>query len=133
MDILFLVARILFALLFLFSAVGHLTQAAAMTGYAQSRGLPFPKAGVIGSGVVMLLAGLSILLGFYADLGSLALAALMIVTALAMHAFWNDPPEARQNEQIQFLKDISLAGGALAFYFAFAENTAYSIGGSVLF
>jgi len=131
MDVLFLVARVLFALLFLFSAVGHLTQTAAMTGYAQSRGLPLPKLGVLGSGAVMLLAGLSILLGCYADLGSLALAALMVVTAFAMHRFWSDPPEAKQMEQIQFLKDIALAGGALAFYFAFASQTAYSIGGSL--
>ena len=129
MDILFLIARILFALLFLFSAIGHLTQTDAMTGYAQSRGLPAPKAGVVVSGLIMLLAGLSILLGFYADLGSLVLAVLMIVTPLAMHRFWSDPPEAKQMEQIQFLKDIALAGGALAFYFAFADQMAYSIGG----
>lgn len=133
MDILFLIARVLFALLFLVSALGHLTQTAAMTGYAESRGLPAAKLGVIVSGLGMLLGGVSILLGFYADLGSLGLAALMVITAFSMHHFWSDPAEAKQMEQVQFLKDIALAGGALAFYFAFASQTAFSVGGGVLF
>lgn len=129
MDVILLIGRVLFAVLFLYSALGHLTQADTMAGYATARGLPFPKLGVIGSGVVMLAGGLAVLLGIYADLGALALAILMVVTAFAMHHFWSDPADAKQNEQIQFLKDIALAGGAFALYVAVSQVTTYSLGG----
>ncbi|MFE7773672.1 hypothetical protein ACFU5O_07195 [Streptomyces sp. NPDC057445] len=45
MDVLVLIGRILFALIFLFSGVGHLTRSRAMGSYAPPRGsrLPSPR------------------------------------------------------------------------------------------
>ncbi len=43
MDVVLLIARVLYAALFLGSAVGHLAQTDAMAGYAASRGLPMAK------------------------------------------------------------------------------------------
>lgn len=117
MDVVILIGRILFVYLFIGSALGHLTQTSAMAGYAESRGVPSPKLAVQASGVVMLVGGLSILLGVWADLGSLLIAVTMVVTAVMMHAFWKESdPQAKQGEMVSFNKDVALAGGALAFY-----------------
>ncbi|MFK0252500.1 DoxX family protein [Streptomyces sp. NPDC090445] len=123
MDALVLIGRILFVLLFAVSGVGHLTQTKAMAGYAASRGVPQPVAAVAGSGVVLLVGAVSVAVGLWADLGALLLAAFCFVTALLMHGFWRErEPQARQMEQVQFLKDLALGGAALVMcaFFAYA-------------
>ena len=100
------------------SDLNHLTKADHMVGYAQFKGVPSPKLAVQGSGVVLLLGGLSVILGVWADLGAIVLAALLIVMAVKMHNFWSiEDPQAKQADMIGFMKNISMAGGAI-FMFA---------------
>ncbi|WP_280248061.1 DoxX family protein [Nocardia abscessus] len=122
MDIVVLIGRVLFAVLFLTSALGHFTQTEAMAGYAQSKGVPMAKASVLGSGVLFGLGGLSVLLGVWADLGSLLLAITLLSTAVVMHRFWQESdPEGKQGEMIQFNKDLALTGAALMLFAFFAH------------
>jgi uncharacterized membrane protein YphA (DoxX/SURF4 family) len=66
---------------------------------------------------MILVGGLYIVLGFYADLGALLIAAFLIPTALIMHAFWKETDAtAKQNETIGFFKDLALAGAALIIF-----------------
>ncbi|MFL6129261.1 MAG: DoxX family protein [Mycobacteriales bacterium] len=121
MDLLVLIGRILFSALFLGSAVGHLTQSKAMAGYASSKRIPSPAAAVVGSGVLILLGGLSVLLGVWPDLGALLLIAFLVPTALLMHRFWTErDPMLRQNDQAHFMKNLALAGAALVMFAFFA-------------
>lgn len=114
MDVVALIGRILFALLFLGSAFGHLTQSEAMAGYAASRGVPQARLAVLGSGVLMLIGALMVLLGIWLDLGALLLVIFLVPTALLMHPFWKETDAmTKQTEMISFQKDIALAGGAL--------------------
>jgi len=113
MSLIVLLGRILFSALFLYSAVGHLTQTNMMAGYAQSRGVPQARLAVLGTGVMLVAGGLSVLLGIWADLGALILFAFLASTAVLMHGFWRDSGEARMTEQVQFFKDTALAGAAL--------------------
>jgi len=125
MNAVFLIARILFALIFLLSAMGHLTKADAMAGYASYKGAPGGKAGVILSGITMGLGALMILLGIYGDLGALLIAATLIPVSLFMHAFWKETDaQAKQTEQISFNKNVGLLGGALAMFLLFAVTNA---------
>jgi putative oxidoreductase len=125
MDILLVIGRVLFALLFVGSAMGHLTKTEAMTQYAQYRKLPAAKAGVIVSGVVLALGALSVALGVVGDLGALALAAFLIVAAVVFHAFWKESdPQAAATEQAQFMKNIALVGGAIVLFALFAGDAA---------
>lgn len=122
-DTLLVIARILFVPIFLNSALGHLRGTDAMAGYAESKGVPSPRASVLLSGLMILIGSLSILFGIYADLGALLILAFLIPTAFLMHNFWKEKDQmARMTTSIQFFKDISLAGGALfAFALAHAE------------
>ncbi|MDH6280259.1 putative oxidoreductase [Rhodococcus sp. LBL1] len=123
MDIVILIGRILFSALFLSSAVGHLTQSKSMAQYAGAKGVPVPQLSVLASGVVLVVGALSVLLGVWADLGSLLLVAFLVPTAALMHNFWAESdPQARQMEMIQFNKDIALAGAALMLFAFFAHT-----------
>lgn len=114
MDVLVLIGRIFFAALFLGSALGHLTRTKAMASYAASRGVPAAVPATFGSGALLLVGGLSVLLGVWADLGALLIVVFLVPTALLMHAFWKESDaQARQLEMIQFQKDMALAGAAL--------------------
>jgi putative oxidoreductase len=131
-DIIVLIGRILFAALFITSAYGHLAQTDAFAGYATSRGVPSARPLVLITGVQILAGGLMVLLGIWADLGALLLAAFLIPTAILIHGFWRDTDQARQMEIVQFSKDMALAGASLMLFalIAFAgENLGLTITG----
>jgi putative oxidoreductase len=120
-DVVLLLARILFAVVFLASGMGHLTQTEAMAGYAGSKGVPMPKQATLVSGVVLIVGALFVVLGLWGDLGALMLFAFLVPTALVMHQFWKETdPMMKMTEMVQFNKDISLAGAALAFVWIFS-------------
>lgn len=116
-DWIVLAGRALFVLVFAMSAIGHLTQSAGMAGYAQSKGVPFARASVIVTGVMLLVGTLGVLLGVYIDLAFAILVLFLIPTAFIMHNYWTiTDPQARQMDQVQFNKDVSLAGAALILF-----------------
>ena len=131
MEILMFIGRILFAAMFVLSGINHFTKAEAMTGYAQFKGVPQPKLANLVSGALLLLSGLSIILGIVADLGALVAAVLLVVMAVMMHDFWKQSdPQAQQTEMIGFLKNISMAGGGL-FMFAAMSLDGLSYGPAI--
>lgn len=130
MDVVFLIARILFCFLFLSSAVGHLTKTDAMAGYTRSRGVPAAQQAVLVSGLLILVGALLVLLGVWGDLGALLLVVFLAPTAVLMHGFWRETePMAKQMETVQFNKDTALAGAALAFFVVFHAGIGLTITG----
>ena len=124
MDIVMIIGRVLFALMFVSGGVNHFTKAKDLVGYAQFKKVPAAKASVFLSGVILLLGGLSVILGIYADLGALALAVVLLAMALKMHDFWSHTDaQAKQTETIAFFKNVSMAGAAL-FMFALIASGA---------
>ena len=97
MDVVLVIARILFAGLFISSGISHLTKLDAMTGYAKYKKVPAAKLSVIVSGLMILVGGLYIAFGVYADLGALLIALFLIPTAFMMHAFWKES-DAQQSK-----------------------------------
>ncbi|MBO2452447.1 DoxX family protein [Actinomadura barringtoniae] len=124
MDVIALIARILFTAVFLGAAMGHLTATEAMAGYAASKKLPQPKLAVQVSGVYIGLASIMLILGIWPDLAAIALVPFLLITAFVFHDFWRvEDAQARQLEQIQFTKDLSLTGGALALFVLYAAES----------
>ncbi|MFI0349728.1 DoxX family protein [Actinomadura sp. 9N407] len=123
MDVIALIARIVFSAIFIGAGIGHLTATQAMSGYAASKKLPQPTLMVQISGVYVLVASALLILGIWPDLAALALVPFLLVTAFVFHDFWKQSdPMAKQNEQQQFSKDLSLAGGALALFVLYAAD-----------
>ena len=124
MDIVLIIGRVLFALRFISSGVSHLTKLEAITGYAQYKKVPAAKFGVVLSGLMILLGGLYIAFGVYADLGALLIALFLIPTSFLTHAFWKETDAtAKQNESISFFKNLALAGAALIIFALIATGT----------
>ena len=118
MEVVMLIGRILFAFMVVSGGINHLAKAEAMAGYAAYKKVPSPKLANFVSGVLLLAGGLSIVLGVYADLGAVVIAALLVLMALKMHDFWaQSDAQSKQMETIAFWKNVSMAGGAL-FIFA---------------
>jgi putative oxidoreductase len=66
------------------------------------------------NGAVHLVGGLALATGQGRRAGALALAASMVPTTLAGHAYWEeDDPGQRAAQQIHFLKNLSMLGGLL--------------------
>jgi uncharacterized membrane protein YphA (DoxX/SURF4 family) len=94
-----------------------------MTGYAKYKKLPAAKLGVLLSGLMLLVGGAAVLLGYYADLGALLLAIFLILAAIIFHNFWAESDAtAKQNEMMAFMKDFALAGGALILFAMVAKQ-----------
>jgi len=116
MDVVILIGRILFAALFVMSGFGHLTQTDAMAGYAASMGVKPAKPLVVLSGLLIIVGGLMVAAGIWADLGALLLVVFLVPAAFLMHPFWKFDGQQQQMEMAHFLKDLSLAGAALALF-----------------
>ena len=110
-DILFLIGRIIVGGFFLTNAYNHFTQTGMMAGYAQSKGTPAPKLAVMGTGVLLLLGGLSFLLGYHPTIGTLLLVIFLLGVTFKIHAFWLvSDPMGRMNEQVHFSKNVAMIG-----------------------
>ncbi len=118
----FLLARVLFGAVLAFTGVNHFLDAEGMIGYAQAKGIPAASLGVPFSGGLLIAGGLGIVLGVYPTLAAGALAVFLAVATPTMHDFWNAPEEEYQGEFNNFLKNVALLGGALAFL-VFASET----------
>lgn len=108
------IGRLLFSFIFILSGLNHFLQFETTKSYTAAAGLPFPGPATLVSGLVLLLGGLSVLLGYHARVGALLLAGFLLLSGLTVHAFWRYPdPMMAADQQIHFLKNLSMAGGAL--------------------
>lgn len=117
MQIVFLIGRVLFSLFWLKSAYNHFKNSAALAGYAASKGVPAARLGVIVSGLLLLVGGLSMLTGLWPWVGLTALAIFLVFVTPSMHAYWKDAdPMARMGNEINFWKNLTLLGAILMMY-----------------
>ena len=66
------------------------------------------------NGLVQVLGGLLLAAGKLPRLSAMLLAGSLVPTTLAGHRFWEeDDPEAKQQQQVHFFKNVSLLGGLL--------------------
>jgi putative oxidoreductase len=111
MKIFVLLGRILFSAIFIISSFKHFFPQTIQ--YAASQGVPYPSILVPLSGVIALLGGLSVLVGYKARLGAWLLVIFLIPVTLMMHKFWDvSNASAATLQQIMFLKNLSMLGGA---------------------
>lgn len=98
--------RILIAAMFVISGFGKITNYGGTTGYMEAMGVP----GIVLPLVILLEVGggLAIIAGWNTRLVAFAMAGFSIVTALVFHSDF-----AVQEQMINFMKNMSIAGGFL--------------------
>ena len=128
---LFLLGRLLFGGVLAFMGLNHFQNAGQMAPYAEAKGLPAPAASVYGSGGLLLVSGIPVILGAYPVIAAGALATFLVASAVMMHNFWAVPDDQAQDEMTQFLKNIALAGGAVSLLAVAGTSWPYSVGMSL--
>lgn len=114
MEIAFLVGRIIIGLYWLNGAIAHFTQAKSMVPYAKMKGVPLAEVAVPGTGVLLLIAGLSILTGIYPLIAVAALTLFLVPVTFIMHNFWALEDQAmKMNDMVMFTKNMALLGYTL--------------------
>jgi putative oxidoreductase len=114
-DVIALVGRILIAYLFIPAGIGKLMGFAGTVGYVASSGLPLPQVGAVLAIVVELGVGIAFLLGYKTRIAAIVLAVFTVLAALFFHKYWSAPDAMKMMQQINFNKNIAIAGGLLAF------------------
>jgi uncharacterized membrane protein YphA (DoxX/SURF4 family) len=111
----FLLGRALFALVVGYLALGNLLDLETSVGYAEHKGVPLASVAVPLGSLALVAGALAVLAGVFPTVGALVVAAVLFPITVVMHDFWTMAGEERQNEQIHFLKNVGLLGGALVF------------------
>ena len=111
-----LLARISLATIFIASAVGNkIPQFRATVEYMKTEGVPNPTFALFGAIGLLLLGGLSLVIGAWTRIGAFFLLVFIVAATYFFHDFWQfvDPLQ-RQLQTIQFLKNLAIAGGLIS-------------------
>ncbi|MDB5848747.1 MAG: DoxX family protein [Rhodoferax sp.] len=114
-DTLALVGRILIATLFIPAGWGKLMGFAGTVGYITSAGLPLPQVAAAIAVIVELGLGLLLLAGYKTRIVALVMAIFTVATAVFFHNYWAMPADKVMSNQMNFYKNLAIAGGMLAF------------------
>jgi putative oxidoreductase len=101
--------------IFLYNGINHFRQTEALAGYAKSKNVPAAEAGVLVAGAMLTFGGASLVSGVKPKLGAAAVIGFLLGVSPLIHDFWNmEDPQQRQNDLINFSKNVALAGAAIA-------------------
>lgn len=108
-----LVARLLFAAVFIYNGYNNLTNP-KMVDYSAKHGLPAPAILTRVGGAAILLAGVGIVLGAFKVLSAVVLVLFLLTASPIFHDYWDRPESERVNQFNHFMKNLAQAGGGLA-------------------
>jgi putative oxidoreductase len=107
-----LAGRVLFVLIFIIAAPRHFSHEGIQ--HAADLGAPLASVLVPLSGVMAILGGLSVAIGYKARWGAWLLVAFLVPVTLVMHSFWRvQDPELHRVQVSMFGKNLSMLGAAL--------------------
>ncbi len=114
MIYLFMLGRIILGGYFIMNGYNHFKNLGMLSGYAQSKNVPMPKAAVALAGLMLLFGGLGILLGVYIEISVLLISVFLFITTFQMHQYWKvADPMAKMGERVNFMKNLALLGAVL--------------------
>jgi putative oxidoreductase len=106
--VLILLGRILLSIMFILAGFGKLTAIGATAGWFGSIGLPAPTIVAVVVGLVELLGGIAILIGFQTRLAAIVLAVFTLAATAIAHLDFAD-----QIQLLMLQKNLGVAGGFL--------------------
>lgn len=111
-----LLARLFMAAIFLASAIGNkIPQFQETAAYMASEGVPNPKFALFGAIGLLLLGGISVILGAWTRFGAIFLLVFLAAATFYFHDFWKFTDAGqRQLQTIQFMKNLAIGGGLLS-------------------
>jgi len=107
--------RVLLCTIFLMAAVGNkIPNFSAVAGFMAKAGVPAPQVMLAGAIVFLIAGSVSVVLGYKARIGAALLLVFLVLATYYFHAFWTaTDPQAKQEQMIQFMKNLGLMGAML--------------------
>jgi len=127
MNIAFLIGRIIVGIFYLYNGLNHFLDFKDMVEFAKFKGVPLAEVGVVMSGLLLLIAGITLILGYFPEIGVASLMLFFVPVTFMMHNFWAVPYEQEMVEIVNFSKNFALMGSALMFL-AIKKPWPFSIG-----
>lgn len=115
-DLAFAIGRVALVAIFIISGAQKLMGLEGTAGYIASKGLPMPMIAAIVAGLVEVIGGLMIAIGFKARIAALGLAVFTLVATVLFHDFWNMEGQAQSMNIIAAMKNMSIIGGLLVVF-----------------
>jgi uncharacterized membrane protein YphA (DoxX/SURF4 family) len=113
LDLLSLVGRLLFLVVFVRGGYAASTDLSNTIAIAGRSGAPVPRLTVPVSQVLQWVGIVSVGLGIWADIGALSLLLFLIPVTYLTHGFWRFEGQARQAQTGNFLRNLTYTGGVL--------------------
>ncbi|MEO7128085.1 MAG: DoxX family protein [Rhodoferax sp.] len=110
-----LLGRVLVVALFLPSGIGKITSFAGTVGYISAHGLPLPQVAAVIAILVEVGVALAFLVGFKTRSAGLILAIYAVLAGIFFHNYWDADAAHLHMQQINFFKNLAIAGGLLSF------------------
>lgn len=107
-----LVARILLAAIFLMSGWNKITGFEGTVGFVGTV-LPMATFFALAAIVLEVVGGLSVLLGYRAEIGAALLILFTVPATILFHNFWAMPPEQMQMQMLMFMKNLGILAGLI--------------------
>ena len=105
-------ARVGLGIIFLMSGFGKIAGWSGTVAHAGSKGVP--EILLAGAVALEIVGGISVLAGWKTRWGVAALLAFLAPVTVVFHGFWGYQGAEVHLQTIQFLKNVSIAGGLLA-------------------
>jgi putative oxidoreductase len=116
-DVLILIGRIMLAWVFVGVAYGAITNFAGSLAYFTSQKLYPPEVWTWVALLLEILISVSLILGIGTRYGAILLFTFVVIATAIAHRYWEFPAGPQQIGQYNnFLKNISIMGGALAIF-----------------
>ncbi|MBI1939674.1 MAG: DoxX family protein [Ignavibacteriales bacterium] len=111
MSYIVLIGRIIFSVIFIMSGLNHLSGNGIELA-AQS-GVPLASVAVPLSGLISLLGGIGIAIGYKAKISAWLIVLFLLPVTITMHNFWSVADQhAALIQQIMFMKNFTIIGAA---------------------
>lgn len=109
-----LTARIIIAIMFYYEAFDSFLYFDDTKRTMSIYGLTWKQDFLLGTVIVCLVIGATlVLIGYYSGFGAFLLLLYFVPTTFIVYSFWNDPPDIRRVQMINFMKNLAITGGLL--------------------
>jgi uncharacterized membrane protein YphA (DoxX/SURF4 family) len=109
----YLAGRVLLGGFFIISGLRHFQHLPMMAGFTASKGVPSAKLAVMVSGLMIIVGGVSILLGVRPHWGIALVSAFLLPVTFIMHQYWkHTDPMMKINDQVNFMKNLAILGAS---------------------
>lgn len=114
MEIIGMIGKILFGILFLDAAKSHFQYKDANVAYTRMKGLPFAELQVVVSGILLIIAPILYIIGIWELAALTGIAIFLFLTCILFHNYWAvSDMQAKQIERMSFYKNMALLGATL--------------------